>query len=210
MAAPTFTREAELIAQGFAVCGVDEAGRGPWAGPVVAAAVILAPANIPSGLNDSKKLTEARRESLFDPIMRAAEVGVGIVGAARIDATEYPQRPRYAAMAEARCGSLARAPTHCPHRRQPRATASPAAVRNHRQRRRQIAVHRRRFDHRQGDARPPDDAISIGSTRTMVSPRHKGYGTAAHGCRIAAHLAPAPNTASPSPRSAPFSEINHS
>lgn len=100
MAAPTFTREAELIAQGFAVCGVDEAGRGPWAGPVVAAAVILDPANIPSGLNDSKKLTESRREALFDPIIRAAEVGVGIVGAARIDELNI-LKATYAAMAEA-------------------------------------------------------------------------------------------------------------
>lgn len=109
MAVPTFTREAELIAQGFAVCGVDEAGRGPWAGPVVAAAVILDPANIPSGLNDSKKLTEARRESLFDPIMRAAEVGVGIVDAARIDELNI-LKATYVAMAEA-VAALARAPT---------------------------------------------------------------------------------------------------
>jgi len=46
------------------VCGVDEAGRGPWAGPVVAAAVILDPKKIPKGLNDSKLLTPARREEL--------------------------------------------------------------------------------------------------------------------------------------------------
>jgi ribonuclease HII len=65
MPTPTFSRESELIAQGFTVCGVDEAGRGPWAGPVVAAAVILDPGNIPAGLNDSKKLTEAKREALF-------------------------------------------------------------------------------------------------------------------------------------------------
>ena len=55
------------MAAGYAsVCGIDEAGRGPWAGPVVAAAVILDPASIPSGLNDSKKLSEARREALFE------------------------------------------------------------------------------------------------------------------------------------------------
>ncbi len=71
--------------QGFLPCGVDEAGRGPWAGPVVAAAVILDESNIPAGLNDSKKLTEARRDALFDPIMKSARVGVGIVAAARID-----------------------------------------------------------------------------------------------------------------------------
>ncbi len=46
------------------VCGVDEAGRGPWAGPVSAAAVILNPDDLPEGLNDSKKLTEARRIAL--------------------------------------------------------------------------------------------------------------------------------------------------
>ncbi|WP_262695893.1 ribonuclease HII [Kordiimonas aquimaris] len=50
------------------VCGVDEVGRGPLAGPVVAAAVILDPENIPDGLNDSKKLTQKRREALFDII----------------------------------------------------------------------------------------------------------------------------------------------
>ncbi len=46
------------------VCGVDEAGRGPWAGPVCAAAVILAPRRVPKGLDDSKKLTAARRAEL--------------------------------------------------------------------------------------------------------------------------------------------------
>jgi len=46
------------------VCGVDEAGRGPWAGPVVAAAVILNPKKVPRGLDDSKKLTAQRREEL--------------------------------------------------------------------------------------------------------------------------------------------------
>jgi ribonuclease HII len=54
------------------VCGVDEAGRGPWAGPVSAAAVILDPARLPKGINDSKKLTEKAREALFDDIMAVA------------------------------------------------------------------------------------------------------------------------------------------
>ncbi|MEX0300408.1 MAG: ribonuclease HII [Kordiimonas sp.] len=57
--------------QGF-VCGVDEVGRGPLAGPVVAAAVILNPDNIPVGLNDSKKLTEKKREHLYDLINKVA------------------------------------------------------------------------------------------------------------------------------------------
>ena len=51
------------------VCGIDEAGRGPWAGPVVAAAVVLDPKSIPEGLNDSKKLSERAREKLA-PLIR--------------------------------------------------------------------------------------------------------------------------------------------
>jgi ribonuclease HII len=54
------------------VCGVDEAGRGPWAGPVTAAAVILDHAALPEGINDSKKLNEARREALYDKIIASA------------------------------------------------------------------------------------------------------------------------------------------
>lgn len=54
------------------VAGIDEAGRGPWAGPVVAAAVILNPAKIPRGINDSKQMTLDERESLFDKIMTHA------------------------------------------------------------------------------------------------------------------------------------------
>ncbi|MFT7027519.1 MAG: ribonuclease HII [Paracoccaceae bacterium] len=68
------------------VCGIDEAGRGPWAGPVCAAAVILDPAAIPEGIDDSKKLTPARRETAFAAIMTSAEVGVGLAEVAEIDA----------------------------------------------------------------------------------------------------------------------------
>lgn len=67
------------------VCGIDEAGRGPWAGPVVAAAVILDPAAIPEGLDDSKKLSAAQRDMLHDAIMARSWVGIGIADAARID-----------------------------------------------------------------------------------------------------------------------------
>lgn len=70
---------------GGPVTGIDEAGRGPWAGPVVAAAVILDAENIPAGLNDSKVLSEQVRESLFGTIMDSAIVGVGIADVARID-----------------------------------------------------------------------------------------------------------------------------
>lgn len=67
------------------VAGVDEAGRGPWAGPVVAAAVILDVEQAPPGLKDSKKLKEAEREAFFAHILTCAVVGVGIAEVDRID-----------------------------------------------------------------------------------------------------------------------------
>lgn len=68
-----------------AICGIDEAGRGPWAGPVVAAAVILNPRRVPKGINDSKKLSPERREALYAELMDCAEVGVGVADVTRID-----------------------------------------------------------------------------------------------------------------------------
>ena len=74
------------------ICGVDEAGRGPLAGPVVAAAVILDRARIPKGLNDSKKLSEENREELFPIIMRmAVAVGVGEASVGEIDMVNIRQ-----------------------------------------------------------------------------------------------------------------------
>lgn len=67
------------------VAGIDEAGRGPWAGPVVAAAVILNKERLPSGINDSKKLSAARRDVLFDAILMNAATGVGIATVEEID-----------------------------------------------------------------------------------------------------------------------------
>lgn len=68
-----YTLENELYGQGFkAVCGVDEAGRGPLCGPVVTAAVILPCGLYIEGLNDSKKLSEKKREKLFDIICESA------------------------------------------------------------------------------------------------------------------------------------------
>jgi ribonuclease HII len=67
------------------VCGVDEAGRGPWAGPVCAAAVILAPRKVPKGLNDSKKLSARQREELEVEIKaRATAWGVGFASVQEI------------------------------------------------------------------------------------------------------------------------------
>jgi ribonuclease HII len=86
MGFPDFAFEAAAVASGHEfVCGVDEAGRGPWAGPVVAAAVILDPRNIPAGLNDSKKLAEHRRDALYDPIRNSARVAIGVADVERID-----------------------------------------------------------------------------------------------------------------------------
>lgn len=70
---PTFEYEDKRRAEGYvAICGCDEAGRGPLCGPVVAAAVILPDGEIIEGLNDSKKLTEKKREALFDIIKEKA------------------------------------------------------------------------------------------------------------------------------------------
>ena len=68
------------------VAGVDEVGRGPWAGPVVAAAVILDRVFSPRGLRDSKKLSPARREILAAEVLATARVGLGICEVAEIDA----------------------------------------------------------------------------------------------------------------------------
>ncbi len=67
------------------IAGVDEVGRGPWAGPVTACAVVLDPDNIPEGLNDSKALTKRRREALLQPILDSADVGIAHVGVEVID-----------------------------------------------------------------------------------------------------------------------------
>jgi len=82
-----FSFENELIEQGYAiVCGTDEAGRGPLAGSVYAAAVILPTGYEIEGLNDSKKLTEKKREKLFDIIIRdAVSYGIAEATAKEID-----------------------------------------------------------------------------------------------------------------------------
>ncbi|WID95613.1 ribonuclease HII [Bosea vestrisii] len=88
-----FSREqAAMIAGRARVAGVDEVGRGPLAGPVVAAAVILDPLAIPDGLADSKELTAQRREELAVLILASAlAVGVGSSSAAEIDTINIRQ-----------------------------------------------------------------------------------------------------------------------
>lgn len=83
---PDFSREQMLRAGGARfVAGVDEAGRGPLAGPVVTAAVILDPQAIPDGLNDSKKLSPKRREVLFAEILSSAHVAIAVAPPSIID-----------------------------------------------------------------------------------------------------------------------------
>lgn len=79
---PDFSLESEYSG---IVVAIDEVGRGPWAGPVMAAAAILNPANIPAGINDSKKLSAAKRDALVDAIQQAARVTIGIASVEEID-----------------------------------------------------------------------------------------------------------------------------
>jgi ribonuclease HII len=83
---PTFRRERAAMKRGvWPIAGCDEAGRGPLAGPVVAAAVILDPKRVPRGLDDSKKLSPERREKLYAVICASAHVAVAFAPPARID-----------------------------------------------------------------------------------------------------------------------------
>ena len=92
------------------IAGVDEVGRGPLAGPVTAAAVILDPARIPPGLADSKTLTAARREVLFDTILATAQCCIAHATVAEIDTLNI-LRASHLAMERAVAG-LAQTPDH--------------------------------------------------------------------------------------------------
>ena len=81
-ALPTLLRERDAPPP---VCGIDEVGRGPWAGPVVAAAVILDPERIPDGLNDSKQVPRRRREELSAALHATAAVGIGVASVEEIE-----------------------------------------------------------------------------------------------------------------------------
>ncbi|WP_407061742.1 ribonuclease HII [Aureimonas sp. SK2] len=108
---PTDALERMLGALGCArIAGVDEAGRGPLAGPVVAAAVVLDLACVPAGLDDSKKLKAPERERLFAEILRSCHVGIGTASAAEIDTVNIRQAT-FNAMRRALAG-LAEDPTH--------------------------------------------------------------------------------------------------
>lgn len=97
---------------GGIVCGIDEAGRGPLAGPVVAAAVILPTCSFPHGINDSKKIPPAKREALFDQLYQCATIGIGIASVEEIDrinilrASLLAMQRAYEAMQTAACIAL--------------------------------------------------------------------------------------------------------
>lgn len=106
---PSFDLESVEIELGFGpIAGIDEAGRGPWAGPVVAAAVILDPAGLPVGIDDSKALDEDAREIVYRRIVDTAEWAVGIADVTRIDRDNILNATLWA-MAEA-VGGLRRTP----------------------------------------------------------------------------------------------------
>lgn len=98
---PDFSIEAQYSG---IIVAIDEVGRGPWAGPVMAAAAILDPANIPDGLNDSKKLSAAKRDQLHDAILATARVEIGLASVEEIDqlnilqATKLAMRRAYDAL----------------------------------------------------------------------------------------------------------------
>jgi ribonuclease HII len=112
MSRPHFRFEKALATRGvWPVAGIDEAGRGPLAGPVSAAAVILDPRKLPKGLDDSKKLTPDERETAFDAIMqRAVAVGIGLACAHEIDQINIRQAT-FLAMRRA-LAALALSPAH--------------------------------------------------------------------------------------------------
>lgn len=100
---PDFSVERTYVGH---VAGVDEVGRGPWAGPVVAAAVIWRTEKVPQGINDSKKLTAQRRELLYPLIMAAADVGIGMVSVEEIDEMNIGKATKLAMMRALSCLSI--------------------------------------------------------------------------------------------------------
>ena len=116
MVLPKFTADYSFETAAFGrgarqVAGVDEVGRGPLAGPVIAAAVILDPGNIPAGLADSKALSVAKRERLFTLISASAVVAIGSASVEEIDTLNI-LHASHLAMIRAISG-LRLAPDHC-------------------------------------------------------------------------------------------------
>ena len=143
--------ENEAFADGFQlVCGVDEAGRGPLAGPVCAAAVILPPELVIPGLNDSKKLTDKKRRELYDVITaEAVSYGIAFASEQEIDEINILQAT-FLAM-ERRHGAAGPAAGAGAHRWQPLQRLRPARP-DDREGRQPVRLHCRRVDPGKGDA----------------------------------------------------------
>jgi len=111
MTTPDYSFETALLAQGLIrIAGVDEVGRGPLAGPVTAAAVVLDPARLPHGLNDSKVLSAKRRDALLQSIMDSADVSIAHASVEEIDSLNI-LRASHLAMERAIAG-LSNPPDH--------------------------------------------------------------------------------------------------
>ena len=111
MTGPDYYYEQAALARGATrVAGVDEVGRGPLAGPVTAAAVVLDPDNIPPGMNDSKVLSAKKREALYDVILAVADVSIAHASVEEIDELNI-LRASHLAMERAVAG-LKTAPDH--------------------------------------------------------------------------------------------------
>lgn len=154
----TWEYEEKAWANGYgSVCGVDEAGRGPVAGPVCAAAVILPAGIVIEGLNDSKKLSEKKREKLFDEITENALAwSVSLVDERVIDEINILQAT-YRAMKQAVDG-LTR-PADFVYVDGNRSQGPRAAARVRGVRRCEDPVGRGGLHHRQGNARPPNASV---------------------------------------------------
>ncbi len=150
---PSFDLEAEMMDQHqLPVAGIDEAGRGPWAGPVVVAAVILNPDRIPEGLNDSKLLTAEAREDRYAEIMATACVAIAIGQVKRIDRDNILQASLWGMRAAFRGLQVPAATALIDGNIDSEAVSRQGA--RHRRRRRSVAVGGGGVHRRQGHPRP--------------------------------------------------------
>ena len=176
--------EVELAIHGGPIAGVDEAGRGPLAGPVVAAAVILDPDRIPEGIADSKLLEADVRRSLYKEILATARVGIGVAGVGRIDSDNILNAALWAmadAVAQLECkprlvlvdGNKVPPQLQCPGRAIVKGDAKCLSI---------AAA--------SSVAKVTRDTIMIELARHFPDygfERHKGYGTAEHHAAIERH-----------------------
>jgi ribonuclease HII len=174
----------ELQIHGGPVAGVDEAGRGPLAGPVVAAAVVLDPDNIPAGIADSKTLEAEVRTSLYWKILASAQVGVGVAGVDRIDRDNILQASLWAMVdAVSQLPSRPRLVLVDGNKVPPRLDCASRAIVKGDARCLSIAA-------ASIVAKVTRDTMMVELSRSYPGygfERHKGYGTAEHHAAIARH-----------------------